>query len=127
MFNYWLLISLGGLAANLEAHPTAPQTGETSLSSRSVDLNQFRLVESSHYIPAAKVKGDNSIMRINKKEDYLETAKALVKAVAPHAEYRLVNDHYIGSEGIAHVYFKQTVHGIDIDNGDFNVNVMPTL
>jgi extracellular elastinolytic metalloproteinase len=34
-----------------------------------------------------------------------------------------VDDHYVGNNGIAHFYFKQTVNDLDIDNADFNVNV----
>ncbi|EFY86134.1 extracellular elastinolytic metalloproteinase [Metarhizium acridum CQMa 102] len=36
--------------------------------------------------------------------------------------YRVVDDHYVGSDGVAHVYFKQTLHRIDSDNGHLNVN-----
>ena len=53
----------------------------------------------------------------------MDAATAVVKKVLPNAEFRLVDDHYVGSNGIAHVNFKQTVHGLDIDNADFNVNV----
>jgi extracellular elastinolytic metalloproteinase len=34
-----------------------------------------------------------------------------------------VGDHYVGTNGIAHFYFKQTVNDLDIDNADFNVNI----
>lgn len=55
--------------------------------------------------------------------DYVGTATALIKSVAPGITFRLVDDHYIGANGIAHVYFKQTANGVDIDNAAFNVNV----
>ncbi|KAK2595269.1 hypothetical protein QQS21_006984 [Conoideocrella luteorostrata] len=121
MLNCLLLLSLGGLAANVKAHPH--MQSESGLSSRRVNLDRFRMSESGNYVPAIKVKGDKPVMNINERGSYLEIAKELVKTKAPDAEYRLVNDHYVGSNGVAHVYFKQTLHGIDIDNADLNVNV----
>jgi len=47
----------------------------------------------------------------------------LVKATVPGAQFRLVGDNYVGSNGIAHFYFKQTANDLDIDNADFNVNI----
>lgn len=52
-----------------------------------------------------------------------QTATQLVQAIIPSANFRVINDHYIGQNGVAHVNFRQTLHGIDIDNADFNVNV----
>ena len=34
-----------------------------------------------------------------------------------------MGDHYVGTNGIAHYYFKQTANDLDIDNADFNVNI----
>ena len=51
-----------------------------------------------------------------------DIASALVKQAFPAAEFRLLSS-YASSNGIEHVVFKQTVHGIDIDTADFNVNV----
>lgn len=56
-------------------------------------------------------------------EDPVSIATDLVKKTIPGAQFRLVNDHYVGSNGIAHFYFKQTANGLDIDNADFNVNI----
>ncbi|KAJ5097123.1 extracellular elastinolytic metallo proteinase [Penicillium angulare] len=44
-------------------------------------------------------------------------------ATAPGTAFRLVDDHYVGDNGVAHIYFRQTLHGIDIDNANFNVNI----
>lgn len=41
----------------------------------------------------------------------------------PNATFRLVDDHYVGANGIAHFYFRQTANDVDIDNADFNVNI----
>ncbi|KAM0661296.1 hypothetical protein ACHAPH_002804 [Verticillium nonalfalfae] len=62
-------------------------------------------------------------MTLSKRATYVETATELVKATVPGVTFRVVSDHYVGANGIAHVNFKQTAHGIDIDNADFNVNV----
>jgi extracellular elastinolytic metalloproteinase len=50
-------------------------------------------------------------------------ATDLVKATIPGATFRLTDDHYVGSNGVAHFYFKQTANDLDIDNADFNVNI----
>ncbi|KAF4510970.1 hypothetical protein G6O67_002813 [Ophiocordyceps sinensis] len=88
-------------------------------------IKKFPMPELSEYHGASEVRGDAAVKSIGKGRDYVETATELVKTVASGAQFRLVEDHYVGSDGIAHVYFKQTVHGIDIDNADFNVNVDP--
>ncbi|UNI18046.1 hypothetical protein JDV02_004343 [Purpureocillium takamizusanense] len=118
-----LLLGLTGLAANVQAHPQRREPNDSPLSKRGIDLEKFRLPEISDYTTSSSAKSDSSVASINKRGDYLEAAKELVKTAAPGAEYRLVNDHYVSSDGVAHVNFKQTLHGIDIDNADFNVNV----
>lgn len=122
MVNSLLLAGLAGFAG-VQAHPHILPAGGTGLVSRKVDLNQFRMSEAGNYVAADKVKTDAHIMKISKRASYLDTAKELVKTISPGSEFRLVNDHYVGSDGVAHVYFKQTLHGIDVDNGDLNVNV----
>ena len=62
-------------------------------------------------------------MSFSKDDDYVSTATKLVKSTFPKSTFRVVDDHYIGTNGIGHVHFKQTAHGLDIDNSDFNVNV----
>ncbi|UNI19444.1 hypothetical protein JDV02_005627 [Purpureocillium takamizusanense] len=119
----FLLLSLIGLAISVQAHPRSQEPNESSPSKRGIDLEKFRLPQVSEYTSSSSVKTDSSVASINKRGDYLETAKELVKTIASGAEYRLVNDHYVSSDGIAFVHFKQTLYGIDIDNADFNVNV----
>ncbi|GAO13523.1 hypothetical protein UVI_02016010 [Ustilaginoidea virens] len=120
MLNHLLLVGLGVLAANARAHP---HTGLADLarSSRKTSLGRFRMPESGVYVPAAKVQADEPVMSIATGASYVATAEELLKSKAPGAEYRVVNDHYVGSDGIAHVYFKQTLHGLDIDNADANI------
>lgn len=113
----------GGLLSSLacvHGHPTL--AGKSSLTRRTVDLNSFRLSAASSYTNAT-VTSENPTLRFMKRETYVETATELVKSIVPGAEFRVVADHYVGSNGIAHVNLKQTANGLDIDNADFNVNV----
>jgi extracellular elastinolytic metalloproteinase len=77
----------------------------------------------AEYVPQDEVPDDVSAKVVTKRADYTETAKDLVKSTFPKATFRMVNDHYVGTNGLAHIHFKQTINGIDIDNADFNVNV----
>ncbi|EHK99817.1 putative Extracellular metalloproteinase mep [Glarea lozoyensis 74030] len=109
------------LAGSVVAHPHAypPLNG---LSKRKLDLNSFRLETETEYSDTAATDS-TPIVALVKRETYLETATALVQKTVPGAEFRVADDHYVGTNGIAHVNLKQTVHGLDIDNADFNVNV----
>lgn len=113
-----LLIGLTGLAG---AHPSRRTPNASPLSKRGLDLEAFKLAPMAEYVSQEDVPEDVKV--VAKRADYTETAKDLVKATFPKAEFRMVTDHYIGTNGIAHVNFKQTVNGIDVDNADFNVNV----
>lgn len=117
-----LLLSLAGLAAKTQAHPAHHAPRGSALGKRGIDLEAFRLKEIADYIPNEEVVEDPPLT-VSKRDDYLETAKDVIKSVLPKATFRLVEDHYVGSNGIAHVHFKQTVNGVDVDNADFNVNV----
>ncbi|QUC22895.1 uncharacterized protein UV8b_07136 [Ustilaginoidea virens] len=119
------LLSLTGLAANTFAHPKGRHPHDASLDKRGVDLSKFRMPELSDYTVSTKAKSHPTVSAISKRGDYVGAATQLVKTVLPNAQFRLVDDHYVGADGLAHVNFKQTLHGIDIDNADFNVNVSP--
>ena len=117
------IVALGllGAAATVNAHPPSGRSNK-SIKKRVVDLNSFRLPAKAEYVNATMTNAEPSLKAIAR-EDYVSTATALVKSVLPDAEFRVVDDHYVGTNGIAHVNFKQTAHGLDIDNADFNVNV----
>lgn len=87
-----------------------------------IDLSKFRLTTGSTYINATAT-AESELSSLVRRVDYVDAATALVSSVVPGAEFRVVGDHYVSEHGIAHVNFKQTVHGLDIDNADFNVNV----
>ncbi|KAI0191948.1 fungalysin metallopeptidase [Xylaria flabelliformis] len=114
------LVLLGLLGA-ASAHP-APAS-KPGIRRRTVDLNAYRITQSPEYHNEAA--STNAKLLAVKRDTYVETATALLKSVLPDATFRLVDDHYVGNNGIAHVNFKQTAHGIDIDNADFNVNIRP--
>ncbi|KAK5996575.1 Extracellular metalloproteinase mep [Cladobotryum mycophilum] len=114
------LLALAGLAANVQAHPQKRHEPGSTLSKRGVDISKFRLPEVAHYTVSDHVeKGPPSFAP----QDYVQTATDLVKKVAPDSEFRVIDDHYVDVDGIGHVHFKQTAHGIDIDNADFKVNI----
>lgn len=114
--------SAGFLASHVLAHPHS-NTARKDLKGRAVDLNAFRFTTSSDYSNVGQTrKGDFARMLV-RRGDYLEAATNIVKTAVSGTEFRLVDDHYVGTNGVAHVNFKQTVHGLDVDNADFNVNV----
>ena len=119
MYPLALLGLLG--AAQVLAHPTVHH-GPSSLRRRTVDLEAFRLKATAQYVNATEAV-DSASASLAKRETYVDTAVALAKSLVPSAEFRVVEDHYVGTNGIAHVNLKQTVHGLDIDNADFNINV----
>jgi extracellular elastinolytic metalloproteinase len=114
------LLAGAGLVAIAASHPAHGN----SLARRAIDLNAFRLTAVSEYVNATVAVTEPSLsLHRSKRGDYLETATELVKSVAKGATFRVVQDHYVGANGIAHVNFKQTANGLDIDNADFNINV----
>ncbi|KAH7121776.1 extracellular metallo proteinase MEP [Dactylonectria estremocensis] len=114
-----LVLGLAGLA---HAHPAKREPHTAELGKRGIDLDAFRLPELSEYVPNEEVVEDPPIT-LSKRETYVDTAKELVNTVAEGTTFRLVNDHYVGTNGVAHVNFKQTINGVDVDNADFNVNI----
>ena len=94
----------------------------TALSaSAEVDLEKYRLRVSTKYTKISDV--DPGLRSLKTSGGYVDIAKGLVKSVAPVAEFRVLDGHYEGTNGIGHVYFIQTSNGVDIDNAMFNVNV----
>ena len=117
----WVL----GLLGLVDAHPTHPAGPNANpLSKRGIDLDAYRMPELSEYVPTEEIPNTPAAsVSINKRGDYVETATELVKSVFPEATFRVVEDHYTGTNGVSHIRFKQTINGLDVDNGDFNVNV----
>ncbi|KMP09548.1 extracellular elastinolytic metalloproteinase [Coccidioides immitis RMSCC 2394] len=120
-----LLLAAGLLSLPLRAlgHPN-PNPQMHTLSRRgAVDLDAFRLGQNAEYSNTASVASNPPALSIRSTQSYVDVAKDLVKTTLPDATFRVVDDHYVGTNGVAHVHLRQTVHGIDVDNADFNVNV----
>ncbi|OQO04924.1 hypothetical protein B0A48_07942 [Cryoendolithus antarcticus] len=94
------------------------------LQRRAVDLNLFRLKPVSTYVNATQVEVSPEVSTIVKRADYVSTASKLVSKLSPSAEFRIVGDHYVGTNGIAHVNVRQTANGLDIHNADYNINII---
>lgn len=118
-----ILLGLTGLAANVNAHPARQPENGNSLAKRGIDISKYHLPSLSQYTPSPNIEEEASLQSLTYKRNYVDTATRAVKKIAPKSEFRVVDDHYIDVDGIGHVHFKQTVHGIDIDNADFKVNV----
>ncbi|KAF2155525.1 extracellular metallo proteinase MEP [Myriangium duriaei CBS 260.36] len=117
-----LLASLLSSASYVAAHPA--QGSSAAIHRRTIDLNTFRLPLKAKYVNSTKIETDPAASAVLvRRGDYVDAATQLVKKKFPGSTFRVVNDHYVGTNGIAHVNFKQTANGIDIDNADFNVNV----
>lgn len=118
------LMLLGLLGANaVNAHGNHQvNTAGNGVARREIDLTAFAPPARAVYVNAEGTASKESL-KLLRRATYVETASAVVKDTAPNAQFRVVDDHYVGTNGVAHVTFKQTVNGIDIDNADFNVNV----
>ncbi|WEW61511.1 Extracellular metalloproteinase 10 [Emydomyces testavorans] len=116
-----LLLAAGLLSLPFHAfaHPHQPATGVVP---RRLDVNAYRLAEKSKYENTDAVSKNSAIASLSG-GSYVDVATEAVKKSMPGATFRVVDDHYVGQNGIAHVRFRQTLHGLDIDNADFNVNV----
>ncbi|PYH78754.1 extracellular elastinolytic metallo proteinase, partial [Aspergillus uvarum CBS 121591] len=86
-------------------------------------LDHFRLTPRATYVDFPTISNLASQYPSAGKEDYVETSTRLVRSISPGTSFRIIDNHYVGDNGVGHVYFRQTLHGIDIENADFNVNV----
>lgn len=110
-------------AASVLAHPSPTANSPRGLQKRAVDISAFKYklgAASAKYVSNVVIEEQG--LKPRAAVGYTEIATALVKSAFPEAEFRLVSS-YESKNGIGHVVFKQTVHGIDIDTADFNVNV----
>ena len=119
-----LLASLASLSAiGVRGHPHGSQV-RNGLRRRAVDLDAFRVKHAAAYMNVTEVQADPNIeSTLTKRATAQEIADDLVKFTVPGATFRLAGDSYVGDNGIAHCYYKQTANGLDIDTADFNVNV----
>jgi len=89
---------------------------------RTVDLSTLRMKSSGSYISVSS--GQKRSLEKGKRVTNLETATSFLQRTFPNITSTLSKDSYIGTNGIEHFYFKQTINNvITIDNADINVNV----
>lgn len=108
------------LADVVLGHPTQGSASEQGLEKRPIDISAYKLGVGARYANNAVTTARSP--RTVPSSTYTRTASAFVKSTFPGAEFRMVSN-YLSNNGMGHVAFKQTVHGIDIDTADFNVNV----
>jgi extracellular elastinolytic metalloproteinase len=118
-----MITSIATLLATFVLNADAIQNTHAGHGSNQIDVTKFRLQTSANYIHSGEVPHKIASLQGFRAGDYIQSATSFVKNTVPNASFRLVGDHYVGSDGVGHVYFKQTVNGLDIDNADFNVNV----
>ena len=117
----FLLASLVSLSAvRVHSHPAHSSRG---LTQRAIDLDAFRPKALSSYKNATQVVADPNIHSIGRRADPEQVAHDLVAQSVPGATFRLRNDNYVGTNGISHFYYVQTLNGIDLEGSSFNVNV----
>lgn len=109
------------LAAHVLGHPASSHSTPKSIQKRTVNLNAYKLGVGASYTNNIVIS-EQPAFRTFTKPTYVDTATTLVRSKFPDAEFRLVSN-YVSGNGVGHVVFKQTVHGIDIDTADLNVNV----
>ncbi|KAF5019948.1 hypothetical protein F66182_8045 [Fusarium sp. NRRL 66182] len=112
------------LAAVASAYP--PTLTSTSVAKRQALINSHKLETHSKYITYIEGQRVKSILKRAETPDidYVQIATLKLREMAPDATFRLIDDHYIGTNGVAHVNFQQVVDGIDVENANFNVNIL---
>lgn len=119
-------LAILGLLAGASAHPAASPSDKglsASATHNTIDVSKFHMPQVGHYSSSTETAKQHRALAFVKRGTYVETATELVKKIAPDSQFRLVDDHYIGDNGIGHVHFRQTIHGLDVDNADFKVNI----
>jgi extracellular elastinolytic metalloproteinase len=107
------------------AHPQLRPHITRDLKKRAVDVNTLKYSVAGLGTEYVNAKAVGSGPALIKRADAKDTATELVKKTVPGATFELVNDHYVGDNGVAHYNFKQTVNGLVVANSHFNVNVSP--
>lgn len=108
-----------GLASLALGHPNPRQSD----AARGINIANFEYSTPSVYSNSDETRDNVLASSIQPGESYTNTAENFAKSMFPALTYRLVDDHYVGDNGMGHVYLKQTHHGLDVDNADFNINV----
>jgi extracellular elastinolytic metalloproteinase len=118
-----IVISL--LTVQAAGHAANSFVPSTSLLARANALDEHRpIAYGGVYASVNEVKQQGSHTNSH---NPIQAAKTFAKKVEPDATFRVVEEHSTGRSGVTHVYLKQTVHGVDVINGDMNINVCRSL
>ncbi|KAG7115848.1 extracellular metalloproteinase 3 like [Verticillium longisporum] len=118
------LLSLAGLAA---AHPARGPASSPQWKNRAAALSNYRFGAASNYtsFDVSPAKGSQRIRRERDDAvDYVDIATRTLRDAVPGAAFRVIDDAYVGTNGVAHVHFQQTIGGVDVDDASFNVNIL---
>lgn len=102
-------------ASGVDAHPLSKRQAADA-------LERFRPQQRAVYVAEDGETANSTNVR-RQSGSAIEAAENHVRSIHPEATFRRADDTHTGANGITHVYFKQTLNGLDIDDADFNVNV----
>ena len=86
-----------------------------------MDLEAYRLGGGGSYVSVPGTPKRN--LNLKRRASNQDTAIAYLAKTFPTTTFRLVQDHYMGDNGVEHFYFKQLANNLDIDNSNLNINV----
>ncbi|KAF4549268.1 Fungalysin metallopeptidase (M36)-like protein [Elsinoe fawcettii] len=113
------IIAIAAAVSSVAAHPRPQVEGRPGRISRSID--DFQPQGFTQYVNKDEVPADLVGGRFS--GDYEAAAEAFVAQQFPGVTLRKADSSYQGSNGIGHVFFRQQINGVDLDNADVNVNV----
>lgn len=118
VYLFYLVLSLA-LQQCAAANP-----GNRRAESEIQNFDSYLLDSNSTYVNAANVSNYRASGELDVDgASHRKIALKVAQTAVPSGAFRLLDDYYIGTNGVAHVHFKQTILGLDIDNTHVNVNV----
>lgn len=102
----------------------------SDINERAALLDQYRLDTRAEYTILARASQQNKVKRedmVVNYQDFIRIATQQLQEIVSEATFRLIDDYYVGVNGIAHINFRQTIDGIDVDDAHFNVHVRSYL
>ncbi|KAF2676204.1 extracellular elastinolytic metallo proteinase [Lentithecium fluviatile CBS 122367] len=113
------------LAGLVAAHPVHRSPSQEN--KRAATLHSYRFDTIPQYTTIDVSRESINSSTLNRRDfniDYVQVATRMLQETAPNVEFRVIDDHYIGANGVGHVHFQQVVDGVDVVNADFNANVL---
>ncbi|PSK46005.1 cytokinesis protein 3 [Elsinoe australis] len=117
------IIAIAAAVTSVAAHPRPlpQQGGRNGGISRSID--DFQPVGFAEYVNNEESPVSTFAAEGRFNGDYEAAAEAFVAERFPGITLRKADASYQGTNGIGHVYFRQQINGVDLDNADVNVNI----